>query len=181
METDWIRRLKQDDETALCEIIRKYTGYVYTILRNFSHGTLPQEDLEELTADVFLRLWNNRNRLRDGSELAPYLAAIARNGVKNRFRMLGKQPPVRQSYEDLTLSDAKDLCGDAEMVEMIACLLRALDSLCEPDRSLMIRFYFYGEKTSALAKAYHMTDAAVRLRLHRSRGKLRKLMTERGF
>ena len=31
METDWIRRLKQDDETALCEIIRKYTGYVYTI------------------------------------------------------------------------------------------------------------------------------------------------------
>ena len=108
METDWIRRLKQDDETALCEIIRKYTGYVYTILRNFSHGTLPQEDLEELTADVFLRLWNSRNRLRDGSDLAPYLAAIARNGVKNRFRMLGKQPPVRQSYEDLTLSDAKD-------------------------------------------------------------------------
>ena len=124
METDWIRRLKQDDETALCEIIRKYTGYVYTILRNFSHGTLPQEDLV---------LGNSRNRLRDGSDLAPYLAAIARNGVKNRFRMLGKQPPVRQSYEDLTLSDAKDLCGDAEMVEMIACLLRALDSLCEPD------------------------------------------------
>ena len=44
METDWIRRLKQDDETALCEIIRKYNGYVYTILRNFSHGTLPQEE-----------------------------------------------------------------------------------------------------------------------------------------
>ena len=95
METDWIRRLKQDDETALCEIIRKYTGYVYTILRNFSHGTLPQEDLEELTADVFLRLWNSRNRLRGGSDLAPYLAAIARNGVKNRFRMLGKSHTVR--------------------------------------------------------------------------------------
>ena len=45
----------------------------------------------------------------------------------------------------------------------------------------IIRFYFYGEKTSALASAYHMTDAAVRLRLHRSRGKLRKQMTERGF
>ena len=84
METDWIRRLKQDDETALCEIIRKYTGYVYTILRNFSHGTLPQEDLEELTADVFLRLWNNRNRLRDGSELAPYLAAIAKAACGGR-------------------------------------------------------------------------------------------------
>ncbi len=122
METDWICRLKQDDETALCEIIGQYTGYVYTILRNFSHGTLPPEDLEELAADVFLRLWNSRDRLRDDSDLAPYLAAIARNGVKNCFRRLGKQPPVRQSYEDLTLSDSRDLCGDAEMVEMIACL-----------------------------------------------------------
>ena len=51
METDWIRRLKQDDETALCEIIRKYTGYVYTILRNFSHGTLPQEEFAARLAD----------------------------------------------------------------------------------------------------------------------------------
>ena len=47
METDWIRRLKQDDETALCEIIRKYTGYVYTILRNFS------------TAPCRRRTWRN--------------------------------------------------------------------------------------------------------------------------
>ena len=57
----------------------------------------------------------------------------------------------------------------------------ALDKLEEPDRSLVIRFYFYGEKTSALAKACGLTDTAVRLRLHRSRGKLRKYMIERGF
>ena len=60
-------------------------------------------------------------------------------------------------------------------------LARALDKLEEPDRSLVIRFYFYGEKTSALAKACGLTDTAVRLRLHRSRGKLRKYMIERGF
>lgn len=180
METDWIRRLKQDDETALCEIIRKYTGYVYTILRNFSHGTLPQEDLEELTADVFLRLWNNRNRLRDGSELAPYLAAIARNGVKNRFRMLGKQPPVRQSYEDLTLSDAKDLCGDAEMVEMIACL----PCTGQPVRTGSFSddtVLFLWRKNLCTCKGISHDRCRGTAPAAPQQRKLRKLMTERGF
>lgn len=176
MEQNWSARLRQGDEDALCEIIRQRTGYVSTILRNFSRSTLPPEDLEELSADVFLRLWRSRDKLKDGADLSPYLAAIARNCMKNYFRTQGKQPPVRQSYEDLLLSDKSDLCGDAETTEAIACLIRALDKLEEPDRSLVIRFYFYGEKTSALAKACGLTDTAVRLRLHRSRGKLRKYM-----
>ena len=181
MEQNWSARLRQGDEDALCEIIRQRTGYVSTILRNFSRSTLPPEDLEELSADVFLRLWRSRDKLKDGADLSPYLAAIARNCMKNYFRTQGKQPPVRQSYEDLLLSDKSDLCGDAETTEAIACLIRALDKLEEPDRSLVIRFYFYGEKTSALAKACGLTDTAVRPRLHRSRGKLRKYMIERGF
>ena len=48
MEQNWSARLRQGDEDALCEIIRQRTGYVSTILRNFSRSTLPPEDLEEL-------------------------------------------------------------------------------------------------------------------------------------
>ena len=136
MEQNWSARLRQGDEDALCEIIRQRTGYVSTILRNFSRSTLPPEDLEELSADVFLRLWRSRDKLKDGADLSPYLAAIARNCMKNYFRTQGKQPPVRQSYEDLLLSDKSDLCGDAETTEAIACLIRALDKLEEEVREL---------------------------------------------
>ena len=83
MEQNWSARLRQGDEDALCEIIRQRTGYVSTILRNFSRSTLPPEDLEELSADVFLRLWRSRDKLKDGADLSPYLAAIARNCMKN--------------------------------------------------------------------------------------------------
>lgn len=41
MEQNWSARLRQGDEDALCEIIRQRTGYVSTILRNFSRSTLP--------------------------------------------------------------------------------------------------------------------------------------------
>lgn len=70
---------------------------------------------------------------------------------------------------------------DAEKAEAIACLVCGLEILTEQERELVIRFYFYGEKTSDMAKALHLSDTAVRVRLYRSRGKLRRYMEERGF
>ena len=75
MEQNWSARLRQGDEDALCEIIRQRTGYVSTILRNFSRSTLPPEDLEELSADVFLRLWRSRDKLKDGRRSFPLFSS----------------------------------------------------------------------------------------------------------
>ncbi len=181
MEQNWIPRLKAGDPCALPDIMQSCTGYVYTILQNISRNQLSKEDLEELTADVFIQLWRSRERLCEDMPLSPYLAAITRNCAKNRFRSMGKHPPIRQSIEDLMLSDPTDLCQDAEQHEAFGWLIRGMDTLNKPEQELIIRFYFYGEKTSEIAKALHLTDAAVRIRLHRSRRKLRKFMIERGF
>lgn len=181
MKEEWTKQLQSGDAQALEAIIDRYTGYVYTIVRNFSRGKLTPEDMEEITSDVFLRLWQSRARLQEDAPLSPYLAAIARNGIKNRFRAMGKNPPVRQSFEDLTLADSKDLCAEAEHMEMISGLYASLNQLPHPEQEIVIRFYFYGEKTSEIAKALHLTDAAVRVRLHRSRGKLRNMMIAGGY
>ncbi len=181
MEENWTAALIAGDESALQEIIRQKTGYVYTIVRNFSKGRLSTEDMEEITADVFISLWKNRERLRMDAALSPYLAATARNNVKNRFRAMGKHAPVRQSLEELTLPDTRNLCDDAEKMEAITCLVCGLELLTDTERELVVRFYFYGEKTSVIAKAKGLSDAAVRVSLHRSRGKLRRYMAERGF
>lgn len=181
MEQNWTAALIAGDEAVLQEIIRRRTGYVYTIIRNFSKGRLSIEDMEEITADVFISLWKSRERLNPELPISPYLAAVARNHVKNRFRAMGKHTPIRQSLEELVLADTHDLCGDAEKTEAITCMLHGLEALTEAEREMLIRFYFYGEKTSDIAKALGLRDAAVRVNLHRSRGKLRKYLMERGF
>ena len=43
MEENWIAQLKADEETALETIIQHRSGYVYTIIRNFSRGRLSPE------------------------------------------------------------------------------------------------------------------------------------------
>lgn len=80
-----IRRLKQHQPQALEELIETYSPYVGTIVRNIIGKYLSESDVEELTADVFLAVWEHTDQLKAG-KLTAYLAAIARNRARKRLQ-----------------------------------------------------------------------------------------------
>lgn len=59
-----LEQLKQQNRRGLERVMKRYTAYVGTILRNVTRGQTTQEDLEELTADVFLALWHHAPEMR---------------------------------------------------------------------------------------------------------------------
>lgn len=180
LEQTWAERLRNNDETALTEIMTQYTAYVFSIVRNFSKGMLTISDLEEVTADVFIRLWHNRQYVQD-TVLSPYLAAIARNCIKNRFRSMGKHVAIKQEWDTLQIEDGVDICHNAEQMEAFTCAVTALGQLAATEREILIRFHFYGEKTAEIAAALSLSCVTVRVKLHRGREKLRHILEERGF
>lgn len=84
-ERNLIRRLKQHQPQALEELIQTYSPYVGTIVRNIIGKYLSESDVEELTADVFVAVWEHADQVKPG-KLTGFLAAIARNRAKNRIR-----------------------------------------------------------------------------------------------
>lgn len=80
-----IKQLKQHDPDALSELMQQYTAYVGTIVRNILGKVLTESDVEEVTADVFVIVWNHSKEIQQG-KLRPYLATVARNCAKNRLR-----------------------------------------------------------------------------------------------
>ena len=63
-ERSLIRRLKQHQPQALEELITTYSPYVGTIIRNIIGKYLAEPDVEELTADVFLAVWEHTDQLK---------------------------------------------------------------------------------------------------------------------
>ena len=59
-------------------VIERYTGYVSSIVYSLIGQALGQGDIEEVTADVFLALWEGREKVRPG-KLRPWLSAVARH------------------------------------------------------------------------------------------------------
>ena len=56
-EKELIRALSDGDNKALERIMKKYSGYVCTVARNFSRGALSEEDIDEISVEVFYKLW----------------------------------------------------------------------------------------------------------------------------
>ncbi len=177
-DKELIYAMAAGDEKALYEISRAYSAYVCTVIRNTSGGLLSAQDTEELCSDVFFNLWKHRERLDAEIGLKPYLSVCARNAAKSRLRAL-KQP--YEDVDELEIASNLDVERAAELNAMMRCIDSALSELPEQERAVFLRYFFYGEKTAAIAKAEGLNEGTVRSKLSRTRKKLREYLERRGF
>jgi RNA polymerase sigma-70 factor (ECF subfamily) len=76
-------RLADDDLTAFSEIYNIYFKRVFNFTNRF---TLSVEDAEEITQDVFLKLWHKRASIDEEKNFSNFLFTIARNLVIDKMR-----------------------------------------------------------------------------------------------
>lgn len=160
-----LEQLKQQNRRGLERVMKRYTAYVGTILRNVTRGQTTQEDLEELTADVFLALWHHAPEMRT-EHLTGYLASIARSKGYNWLR---KNRPETMPIDDVVISDDTDVSAQAEQAELAGIVQEMLAQLPEQDRELLLRFYFYRQSVREIAGEMHMKESTVKTRMYRSR------------
>ncbi len=175
-----IEQLKNREESGLRLLIQQYGGYVGAIVSNLCRGALSRQDVEELTADVFLAIWNHSEALRPDSPLKPYLAQTARNTAISRLRQQ-KIPPL--AYDDqIGLPDQSggpdDLTIRNEQQEILNA---AVSRLGQPEQEIFVRYYFLGEPIKAISTQLGLSQTAVKTKLFRSRKKLKQSFEERGY
>ena len=176
MRDELSARLKRGEHSALEEIIDKYSPYAAKIIAVYLNRNLPPEDMEEALADVFLKLWNSRQRME--GEVKPYLAAIARNEARQRLRTYRRTEPLP---EDEELRDESPLPHQLLENEEDTKLLRsAIDAMSPENRELFIRFYYLEQTVEEIAAVTGQNASTLRGRLRRERMKLKDILTERG-
>ena len=153
------------------------------LVARLGDGALAQ-DLAQEAASRLLR------ELRRGVVLrAPraWLFRAARNLAVDEVRRRQPQPlglEWQHRLVDPGSQAAEEQCYvvgerrvDAE--DLLAELHGALDALPVGDRSVLHRYYFEGGSCESLAREDQVSVHAVRVRLHRARGRLRNLLAAR--
>ena len=154
------------------ELYRQYYGaamlYVLSLCRD---RTLA----EELVHDAFVKAYLS---LPDDAPSFPYwLMKVCRNLYYDyaRRRKWAADAPVPEGIDEET----------PELLllrkEETAVLWRSIHRLERTDRELVVLHYFAGRPLPELAALLGISPAATRQRLHRARGKLRKIMEEDGY
>ncbi len=177
-EEKLISGLRRHSHTSLEKAIELYTPYVTVVVYGIIGAVMAREDIEEVVSDVFLSLWRNATGLDGGKgSLRAYLAAAARNASKNKLRTLR----THEGMDESIISDYKtpqDAALEREKREILTGIIK---SLGEPDSEIFLRYYYYEEKITDIAKTVGLNSSTVKSRLSRGRKKIKEYLIERGY
>ena len=143
--------------------------YIYAI-----HGH-PQETVEDLTAETFLRAWRAR-RSFSGDENAAlrWILRIARNLVIDTYRRAswGQDPDdINEHYLASEDSGPEELMVLSEEVDH---LLSAIQTLPAGQREMITLRYVLGWRVKDIAEQLDMLENTVSVNLKRARAAMRK-------
>ena len=155
---------------------RRLYGLANNILRSF-------QDSEECVNDTYLRTWEAIPPRRPGHFFG-FLAAICRNVSLNR---LDWRDAAKRKAEVVALTEDMELCipdpGQERQMEgkEIGRLLNAfLAAQPKESRMIFVRRYWDVDTISQIATRYGISESKVKMRLSRTREKLRIFLEKEG-
>ena len=174
-EEQLVKSLRRGDLSALEELMDRYTPYVSSVVSRILRGRGP--DAEELTADVFLAAWDNRDKLRPG-KVKGWLGAVARNRAFNLLRADRENLPLE---EDVLLLETDGPDRELDKKETARLVNRALAQLDKPQRELFVRHYYYGQTVQEAALAMGLNLSTAKTWLRRGRETLKSELRKEGY
>ena len=172
----WTRQLRSNPERGVSELIETHGGLVYFTVRRLLKG-YPDDDIEECVSDVFLYVYNHRDRLDlDENALKSYLVKTAAHRTLDHQRKIARIPtPSEDAVWDASAADqsAEELAiARIEREELIDAVL----SLGDPDATILIAKYFIGLKGAEIAAMLRMKENTVVTRAARALRRLRIML-----
>lgn len=168
-----LKLLQDGEQQALEWFVDRYSNYVGTVVNSVLQRSMSQADVEEVTADVFVTLWKNAERLVP-LNLKGYLSRVARSLALRRLRERRQELSLD---EDILILEEDSLIERLDREQRDELVREAVLSMTEPDREIFLRFYYYCQSISVIAEKMDMNPSTVKTRLHRGREKLRQHLT----
>ena len=165
--------LKKGDEEALEWFIDKYSAYVGTVVSNILQSSMSHEDVEEVTADVFVTLWRSAENLYP-LNLKGYLSRVARSLSMQKLRDKATELPLDEDILILDDDSEFDRLAREDQDEMVR---KAVYAMPQPDKEIFLRFYFYCQSVSVIANQMQMNPSTIKTKLRRGRERLRVILS----
>ena len=152
----------------------------YSRVRAFIRSIVREDWIaEDLTQEVFIRAFNHLPDLKDRSRAKAWLFRIAKNMCTDYFRQARGERRNDSSPLDPSLVACSSRQERAfEQQEMTECVQNHFQLLPENLRTVLWLFDVDGFTHKEIAEILDIDVANVKVRLHRARKKMRKILNE---
>jgi len=175
-------RVRDGDTEAFAELLRRYGGRVFGYFcRQFGD----RAEAEDLSQEVFLRVYRARQRYQPSARFSTWLFRITRNAARNAMRSRRRRPAVLQpcapdEAESLRPALRREVDPPSlplERAESAGAVRHAVAGLAGRQRVAVELHDFQGHTYAEVAAELDMTPKAVKSLLYRARNQLRATLT----
>ncbi len=174
-ERQLVQSAKSGDSEAFAQL---YDAYLDRVYRYVYFHVSDDQTAEDITAQVFLKAWENLERYQFGN--SPFLAwlyTIARNQVIDHYRTRKQSFPI----EKIVALPSKDEAVD-EQVQVrfdLQAMRDALQFLTEEQQQVLILKFIVGMETREISRQMGKAEGAIRALQMRALQTLSKYMMEK--
>ena len=170
-EHDLIERIADGDIEAFAVLVDRYAHAVHALVARI---VVTAEDAEEVTQDVFLKVFDHLPRFDRRSSLATWIYRIACNTAVSHARRRRRPtcPIDKRRIAAVTDDEAERLEETVERQQALDSLAAAIETLEADERALVTLRYYEDRSVAECAEITGLTEANVKVRLHRIRKKL---------
>ena len=170
-----VRRLQKGDDTAFEEFVSEYEKKIYTLaLRQMGNS----QDAEDITQEVFLRVYRNIGTFRAESRLSTWVYQITMNACIDATRRRSRRVEVTPMYTDedgeeqVPVELPDESYAPERVYEQTALrdqIREGLAHLSEEHRRILILRDINGLSYTEIGEVLGLSEGTVKSRLFRAR------------
>jgi len=159
-----VHRCRQGDAEAWNALVERFSRYVYAIcVQGFR---MREHDAEDVFQEVFTRVYERLDTLRDDAAVRPWIAQLTRRLCLDRVSAAGREEPVEEVLPP-GVEDTLDEIDEAFAVR------EALAELSDPCREVLDRFFARDESYRTIGAALDLPAGTIASRISRCLRRLR--------
>jgi len=172
-ESALVKRCLRKDADAVRVLIERFQSDVFGLCFRLLGS---RHDAEDVSQEVFLRVFRSLHRWDAGRPLRPWVLGIAVNRCRTFLAQRVKRPELVDYLHDTVASRAED--DSAELVREIGAAVQEL----RPDyREAFVMFHQQGMPYEEIAEALDHPVGTIKTWLHRARTQVLARLRQRGM
>ena len=178
-DTNLVDRCRQGNDEAWRELVDRFGQKIYSVAYHF---TLKREDAEELSQEIFLKIFENLHRYDGGFPLIAWIVSLSRNLCIDRYRRSKREKSFRFVSDDAVapmLTSGDDPAAEVIRRERAKMLFAALSEIPEDLAEILVLRDLDGLAYEEIGRALELPNGTVKSRLFRARAEVARKIRER--
>jgi len=158
-EAEIIAHVAEGDDKSFSLLYERYYSKVYGIAFKILKSAPYAEDVLQ---DVFIKIWNNRTKLKEVNDFNAYLNAVTRNHIFNQLRKKAHESYYIKEQASINTADTNQTIDDVLYHELNRSLLEAVSKLPPQQKKIFQLSRMHGLKQEEIADSLKISLGTVK-------------------